>query len=259
MEEPNREQPIAAELLPDPVSHDQAGAPEEAPEEEIAKVLPRGPASDDKEEVQELDEIRRILIGRQAPENERPPQLEADLRKRIEIARHEIVDEIRALESRLRGEVGMSTVELCPTNDHPTQAHVRERDESIAALDGRVDTILKLATSSHQEIEELQKQSEALRTHIRGTENTLEELLSMVRQIALTIVNMVDRDAKGDPTRQESLVPDKAARGQAAESPEGTLPEEVPRAKEPTHTGDADPTRAALEALSQDTSFLADL
>ncbi len=259
MEEPNREQPIAAELLPDPASHDQAGAPEEAPEEETAKELPRNPASDEEEKVRELDEVRRILVGRQAPEKEKAPQLEADLRKRIEGARHEIVDEIRALESRLRGEVGMSTVELCPTNDHPTQAQVRERDESIAALDGRVDTILKLATSSHQEIEELQTQSEALRTHIRGTENTLEELLSLVRQIALTIVNMVDRDAKGDPTRQESLVPDNAARGQAAESPEGPLPEAVPPGKEPTHTGDADPTRAALEALSQDTSFLADL
>ncbi len=164
--------------------------------------------------------------------------------------------------SRLRNihrDDDMSTVERCPTNDHPTQAHVRERDESIAALDGRVDTILKLATSSHQEIEELQKQSEALRTHIRGTENTLEELLSLVRQIALTIVNMVDRDAKEDPTRQESLVPDNAARGQAAESPEGPLPDAVPPGKESTHTGDADPTRAALEALSQDTSFLADL
>ncbi len=253
MEDPNREQPIAAELLPDPASHDQARAPEEAPEEEIAKALPRSPASDAKEEVQELDEIRRILIGRQAPENEKAPQLEADLRKRIEGARHEIVDEIRALESRLRGEVGMSTVELCPTNDHPTQAQVRERDESIAALDGRVDTILKLATSSHREIKELQNQTEALRTHIRSTGNTLEELVLLVRQIAL------DHEAKGDPTRQESLVPDNAACGQAAESPEGPLPEEVPRGKKPTHTGDADPTRAALEALSQDTSFLADL
>ncbi len=68
-----------------------------------------------------------------------------------------------------------------------------------------------------------------------------------------------DRDAKGDPTRQESLVPDNAARGQAAESPEGPLPEAVPPGKESTHTGDADPTRAALEALSQDTSFLADV
>ncbi len=253
MEEPNREQPIAAELLPDPASHDQAGAPEEAPEEETAKELPRNPASDEEEKVRELDEVRRILVGRQAPENEKAPQLEADLRKRIEGARHEIVDEIRALESRLRGEVGMSTVELCPTNDHPTQAHVRERDESIAALDDRVDTILELATNSHREIKELQNQSEALRTHIRGTESTLEELLSLVRQIAL------DYEAKGAPTRQESLVPDKAARGQAAESPEGTLPEEVPPGKEPTHTGDADPIRAALEALSQDTSFLADL
>ncbi len=253
MEEPNREQPIAEGLLPDAVSHDHAGAPEEAPEEEIAKVLPRGPASDEKEEVQELDEIRRILIGRQAPENERPPQLEADLRKRIEGARHEIVDEIRALEHRLRGEVGVSTVELCPTNDHPTQAQVRERDESIAALDDRVDTILELATNSHREIKELQNQTEALRTHIRSTGNTLEELVLLVRQIAL------DHEAKGDPTRQESLVPEKAARGQAAESPEGTLPEAVPPGKEPTHTGDADPTRAALEALSQDTSFLADL
>ncbi len=70
MEDPNREQPIAAELLPDPASHDQARAPEEAPEEETAKELPRNPASDEEEKARELDEVRRILVGRQAPENE---------------------------------------------------------------------------------------------------------------------------------------------------------------------------------------------
>ena len=112
--------------------------------------------------------------------------------------RRETVDEIQEFESRHREEVGTSTTEPLPTNEGPARAAVKDRTDSLAALCDRVDTLIEIVTASHQEIGESQNQIEVLREQLRRTEDSLEGVNSLVRQIALTLVGLVEVDTNPD-------------------------------------------------------------
>lgn len=85
-----------------------------------------------------------------------------------------------------------------PTNEGPAPADVKDRTDSISALCDRIDTLIEVVTASNQEIGELQNQTEVLRGQLRRTEESLEGVNSLVRQIALTLAGLVELDANPD-------------------------------------------------------------
>lgn len=181
------------------------GASSDVPAKSASDASPQNP--DTTAAPRELDEIREILFSRERQES----QLGLlGLEERIDAAREVLREQVQALEGRLREEFEGFSAGLANAQSSSDLSSVEE--------------ILNLVIVAQDE------QRLALESHARETKASLDQLLSLVRELASTMVIMIagegdaERGASDEPTPQADDVegPDGAPREGGSDDAEVT-------------------------------------
>lgn len=178
----------------------------------------------------ELDEIREILLGREPLESGL-----SGLEERIDGVRREVLEQILAVEGRLREDLDACVSEGL--------AKVRDPRDLGTAL----DEILNLVAVSQE------TQRKALESHTRETKAALDDLLSLVRELARTMVIMIGGEGGGEqgaePAEPVGPPHDAAVQGMDATAQGDTPAEPAEPAGTPT-----DDAAEGADATAQETA-----
>ena len=179
---------------------DERAADEERIQEEETSAGDGDPATD--EPAGGLGEIRSIFLGHAESDLSAAA---AGMDSRLESTRREIVDEVLAVEGRLREEIKSSFAEFLSEVEHRALL----TSESSGDSDARIDELLNLVSLTHGRLrEELEK-------HSRDTKSALDDVLSLVRELARTIAIMIGGDDEEPRIVERTAVSDEAALSEA--------------------------------------------
>lgn len=186
---------------------EEAASPGTSPEAPHSAGVPDTVSADDggsatDEPADELEEIRSIFLGHAATGQLDMAQVAANLSDRIESTRRELVEEVRTVECRIREEIKSAAADLLSEVEHRALLS-RSADETARSVDELLNLVSVTQGNLRAELEQLN----------RATKSSLDDVLSLVRELACTLAIMIGGEDEGAPDLEETIVPETAHRG----------------------------------------------